>query len=94
MNLSTRSLYMFTYTRTLYTLRGCMIVCVLFLKLSMYLVHFTTQAQEKNNVGDYAGAKDYGNIALECNICTIVFHVVLVFILAITVPVAVILTRE
>ena len=60
----------------------------------MYLVHFTTQAQEKNNVGDYAGAKDYGNIALECNICTIVFHVVLIFILAITVPVAVILTRE
>ena len=58
----------------------------------MHLIHFTAQAQERNNAGDYAGAKAYGKLALECNICAAVSHVITVIVLAITVPFAVMYT--
>ena len=38
-------------------------------------MHTHTQAQEKNNHGDYEGAKTCGRAALGCNICGLVVYV-------------------
>ena len=48
--------------------------CIVYL---YQLCHAIIQASDHNNAGEYANAKQCGNMALGCNICAIVKYVIL-----------------